>query len=102
MQALHLPAADRHGVEDQAGDVVERCAIGLIGLGPTPLRASAAEEAVLGTPAAELDLPAIGKAAVNDLTEVPSDLHGSAEYRAAMVKVYTRRALVSALQRAQG
>jgi carbon-monoxide dehydrogenase medium subunit len=88
------------GVTLGAGDVVERCAIGLIGLGPTPLRASAAEQAALGTAAGDLDLAAVGKAAVDDLTEVPSDLHGSADYRKRVGAAMVERALNEAIEEA--
>jgi carbon-monoxide dehydrogenase medium subunit len=67
-------------VELDADDRVARCAIGLLGLGPTPLRATAAEQAAVGAKP-DLDAEELGRLAVSDLTEVPSDLHGSARYR---------------------
>jgi carbon-monoxide dehydrogenase medium subunit len=67
-------------VELDADDRVARCAIGLLGLGPTPLRATAAEQAAVGAKP-DLDAEELGQLAVSDLTEVPSDLHGSARYR---------------------
>ena len=58
------------------GDRVRRAAIGLIGLGSTPLRAPAAEAAVLGKTVTDLDPQEIGQLAMSDLDNVPSDLHG--------------------------
>ncbi|MCV7257629.1 FAD binding domain-containing protein [Mycobacterium shimoidei] len=66
-------------VDDE--DRVSRCAIGLLGLGSTPLRASAAERAVVGTPARDLTPTDVGELAMSGLDDVPTDLQGSAEYR---------------------
>lgn len=63
-----------------ADDRVERCSIALIGMGSTPVRASGAESALVGTttpPAAE----EVGAMAVADLDDIPSDQHGPADYR---------------------
>jgi carbon-monoxide dehydrogenase medium subunit len=90
---------------DASSARVRRCAIGLFGLGTTPLRASAAEAAVVGGPAGEVNADAfareIGQAAMADLDSVPSDLHGPAAYRkrvgAALVARALRRAISEAL-----
>src|SRR5450756_890636 len=87
------------------GARVSRCRIGLFGLGPTPLRARAAEAAVTGSPAGDVSTEArareIGQAAVADLESVRSDLHGPAAYRkrvgAALVAVAWQRAISEAL-----
>jgi carbon-monoxide dehydrogenase medium subunit len=88
---------------------VSRCAIALFGLGPTPLRAVSAEASVRGASAraladtARAPAPAeeAGHAAVAELDSVPSDLHGSADYRrkvgAAMVTKAVQRAAKEAL-----
>jgi carbon-monoxide dehydrogenase medium subunit len=87
-------------VEVGADDRISRCAIALIGLGPTPLRASAAEQAAVGTPVGELSAEDIGHLAVGDLTEVPSDLHGSASYRTRVGAAMVERALKEAIEEA--
>jgi carbon-monoxide dehydrogenase medium subunit len=87
------------------GGTVSRCGIGLFGLGPTPLRASAAEAAITGSPAGDVRTDAraiaIGQAAMADLESVPSDLHGPAAYRkrvgAALVAAAWQRAITEAL-----
>lgn len=87
------------------GARVSRCGIGLFGLGPTPLRAEAAEATVTGRPAGDVSTDAsareIGQVAVADLESVPSDLHGPAAYRkrvgAALVAAAWRRAISEAL-----
>ncbi|MET8212889.1 xanthine dehydrogenase family protein subunit M [Streptomyces sp. NPDC005373] len=85
---------------DGAGHL-DRCAIGLFGLGPTALRGRGAEAELIGTAAVAGDPDAIGRCATADLDAVPSDLHGSAHYRtrvgAAMVARAWRRAVQEAL-----
>ena len=62
--------------------------IGLAGMGPTPLRARAAEQALAdGASAAEAGARAAEGA------DPPSDISGSAEYRAHLAQVLTRQAL---------
>lgn len=62
-------------------DRVSRCGIGLLGLGSTPRRASAAEQAIAGTPVRDLTPAAVGELAMSGLDDVPADLQGSAAYR---------------------
>jgi carbon-monoxide dehydrogenase medium subunit len=69
------------GVELDGDDRVCRCAIALLGMGSTPERASAAEGAATGMLTTEVDPIELGRSAVDDLSSVPSDLHGSAAYR---------------------
>ena len=102
--------ADPGGGADGRDARVSRCAIGLFGLGPTPLRATAAEASAVGRAAGDLSTDAfgqgIGQAAVADLDSVPSDLHGPAAYRkrvgAAMVTAAWGRAINEAVGGAVG
>lgn len=89
------------------GSLIRRCGIGLFGLGPTPVRAVAAEAALTGAPLASTGATSaatpgglvgqIGQAAVAELESVPSDVHGSASYRrrvgAALVATAIERAI---------
>ena len=77
-------------------DRVERCAISLFGLGPTPLRAAAAEQAARGQKA-DLDPEELGRLAMSELDEVPSDLHGSAQYRTRVGAAMVARAWTDAI-----
>lgn len=83
-------------VQVGADDRVERCAIGLLGLGPTPLRATSAEQAALGQ-TLDLDTDELGRLAMADLDEVPSDVHGSARYRARVGAAMVTRACNDAI-----
>jgi carbon-monoxide dehydrogenase medium subunit len=89
------------GVELDGDDRIRRCAIGLLGLGPVPLRATAAEQAAVGQ-GAEVDLAELGQLAVADLDEVPSDVHGSAAYRSRVGAAMVGRALSEAMEEARG
>jgi aerobic carbon-monoxide dehydrogenase medium subunit len=62
--------------------------VGLAGMGATPLRAHAVEEAVAGGAS-----PADAAAHAADGTDPPSDVSGSSEYRAHLARVLTRQAL---------
>ena len=87
------------GVQLDDDNRIQRCAIGLLGLGPTPLRATAAEQAAVGT-AAGVSVDEIGALAVADLPDVPSDLHGSAGYRTRVGAAMVSRALSDATREA--
>ncbi|GAB2782897.1 xanthine dehydrogenase family protein subunit M [Streptomyces chlorus] len=68
--------------------------IGLVNMGATPLRATAAEQALAGCDGA----PAVARAAqsATDGTQPPRDTSGSPEYRAHLAQVLTRRAVLTA------
>jgi carbon-monoxide dehydrogenase medium subunit len=69
--------------------------IGLTNMGSTPLRATAAEEALRGQP---LDSDRIAAAAEQaaEGTEPPGDLNATPEYKRHLARVLTRRALEQA------
>jgi carbon-monoxide dehydrogenase medium subunit len=68
-------------IELDADDRIRRSAVGLIGMGSTPMRADTAEAEMVGQPIASVDPRAVGELAMAGLGSVPSDLHGSSEYR---------------------
>jgi carbon-monoxide dehydrogenase medium subunit len=69
--------------------------IGLTNMGPTPLRATAVEQALAGA-AATADAVAGAAAPAADGASPPSDLGGDAEYRRHLAAVLTRRAVLAA------
>ena len=73
--------------------------VGLFGMGPTPLRASAAEGALMGATAAGLDPAEIGRLAVEGL-EPPDDLHASSGLRTRIGAASVSRALQRAIEEA--
>jgi aerobic carbon-monoxide dehydrogenase medium subunit len=73
---------------------IDEARIGMVNMGPTPVRARAVEDALVGASTA---------AAVSDAAESAtdglrpsSDLHASAEYRSHLARVLTRRAVTAA------
>ncbi|HTS24297.1 MAG TPA: xanthine dehydrogenase family protein subunit M [Bryobacteraceae bacterium] len=83
-----------------ANGTCRQVGIGLTNVGPTPIRARKAEEALRGK---KLDEAAAGRAAqlAADESQPSSDLRGPEEYKRGLVKELTRRALVRALERAR-
>jgi aerobic carbon-monoxide dehydrogenase medium subunit len=80
---------------------VELARIAVTGAGPKATRQSAAEAALAGT-SGDADAIAAASAKSGEDMDYLGDIHASEEYRRAMVKVYTRRALTSAIERARG
>jgi carbon-monoxide dehydrogenase medium subunit len=88
-------------VQVDSDDRITRCAVGLLGLGSTPLRATAAEHAAVGQKA-DLDGNELGRLAVSELADVPSDLHGSDSYRKRVGAAMVSRAWDDAIREATG
>jgi len=85
---------------DEKGAVGE-ARVGITGVGPKAYRASGVEAALAGkSPTAKRLEEAAAHAA--DGVQANSDLYASAEYRAHLTRVYTRRALEKAVERASG
>ncbi len=81
--------------------VIDHVGVGITGVGPKAYRAAAVEAALNGkSPSAKRIEESAAHAA--DGVEVNADLYASAEYRAHLARVYTRRALEKALERATG
>ena len=76
------------------GSVAE-ARIGLTNMGPTPLRATAAESAAAGAEASRDALRAAA-ASADEGTNPPGDLHGAPDYRRHLARVLTGRALAAA------
>lgn len=89
-------------VELDDEDRVKRCGIGLLGLGSTPLRASAAEGGVLGKPVGDVAAEEVGRLAIDGLADIPTDLQGSAAYRAKVGATMVARAWNSAINEITG
>jgi len=84
-----------------ANDVCERIGIGLTNVGPTPIKAKRAEEALRGK---KIDGEAIKRAAqlASEESEPKEDLRGSEAYKRDLVRVLAGRAISRALERARG
>ena len=74
----------------------------LFGVGPTPLRARQAEEAVVGGTPGEAVFAEAARRADQAILEPLSDVHATAEYRRHLARVLVRRGLAEAAARARG
>ena len=80
---------------------VARCGIGLLGLGSTPLRGSAAESEIVGQRADAVTADDVGRLAIDGLSDIPADLQGSADYRSRVGAAMVARAWAAAVRQAQ-
>jgi carbon-monoxide dehydrogenase medium subunit len=82
-----------------SGGAVQKAGIGLTNVGPTPIKASKAEDFLKGK---KPDAATIAQAAqlAADAAQPSSDLRGPAEYKKGLVKELTKRALSRAVERA--
>lgn len=77
----------------------EHVTIALLSAGPAPVRAEPAERQLRGSKIDESSIRAASVAAIQGLHPT-SDIHGSTEYRTALLQTMTERALAIAAQRA--
>lgn len=87
-----------HLAFDASGNC-QKAGLGVTGVGFTPYRAQAAEEVLLGTPAAQADVEAALEVMLEG-AEVAADAYASADYRADMCRLFAGRALEAARRQA--
>ena len=76
------------------GGSIAEARIGLTNMGPTPVRASAVEAALVGASSLDAIAAAAEQAAVG--TSPNSDIHADAAYREHLARVLTKRAVAKA------
>jgi carbon-monoxide dehydrogenase medium subunit len=81
--------------------VIARAGIGLTAVGPTNVQATAAEQALAGSPPTESAIREAARLAAG-ACEPRDDIRGSADYKRDVVRVFVQRGLRAALNRAQG
>lgn len=86
-------------MEDEATCREARILLGCVGL--TAIRARAAEEELAGKEVNETTMARAGEAAMSASDPQP-DMRGSADYKRALVRSLTRRAIILALRRSRG
>ncbi len=99
-RASHFAIVGVAAALDVQGGVIQSARIGLTGALSHAIRLTNVEEALKGKPATAATLDAASKLAGTNLEGINADIHASAEYRRAMVTVFTKRALENALARA--
>lgn len=86
-------------VLDITDGVVRSARIALTGAAAAPARLSRVEQALTGQVASAESFAAVAASAADGVEDINNDLHGSEEYRRAMIQVFTERALVAAAAR---
>ena len=87
-------------VLDEKGGIAQ-VGVGITGIGPKAYRATAVENLLRGKPASLKRLLEASAHAAEGV-EATGDIYASAEYRAHLARVYTRRALEKAIEHANG
>jgi carbon-monoxide dehydrogenase medium subunit len=98
-RASHFAIVGVAAAIDVRAGTIRAARIGLTGAGPCAIRLRNVEEALVGRDASTDTIAAAVQHAAADLETVNADIHASADYRRAMVPVFTRRALEAALVR---
>jgi len=83
---------------DPNRQLIRRARLVYFGVGPTPIRVTAAEEALIGQAALEPAFEAAAQSAKQGI-DPSNDIHATEEYRRAVAATLTKRALRAALQK---
>ena len=98
-RASHYAIVGVAAALDVAAGTIRSARVGVTGAASHATRLSSVEQALAGQPATAASVAAAAEQAASGLRGVSADLHASAEYRRAMVSVFTKRALDAALAR---
>jgi carbon-monoxide dehydrogenase medium subunit len=98
-RASHYAIVGVAAAVDVSGGTIVGARIGLTGATSHACRLANVEQALAGQPLSPATIDGLPPAEL-DPADVNSDLHAGADYRRAMVSVFTRRALMSAMSRA--
>ena len=99
-RASHYAVVGVAAALDLKAGVIQSARIGVTGATTHAVRLTDVEQALAGKKASADVFGAASYSAGSGLADINADLHGSAEYRRAMIPVFTRRALEKALTRA--
>ena len=100
-RASHYAIVGVAAALDVRDGTIASARIGLTGATSHACRLTNVEHALAGQPLSQASIDGAARLAGVDLDEVSGDIHASAEYRRAMVQVFTRRALSAAMGRSQ-
>ena len=99
-RASHFAIVGVAAALDVNHGVIQSARVGLTGASSHATRLTEVEQALAGKSLSADSIDAAARVAGQGVTDVNSDLHASAEYRRAMIPVFTRRALALAMERA--
>jgi carbon-monoxide dehydrogenase medium subunit len=100
-RASHFAIVGVAAALEMKNGAVQSARIGLTGAGSHATRLTNVEQALAGKPLSMENIAAASRVAGANLEDLNADLHASAEYRRAMIPVFTRRALTAAAARAR-
>jgi len=83
------------------GDSIDSVRVGLTNVSPVPMRATAAEQELIGRSPTPEKLEQAGGAAAAEC-DPSADLRGSVDYKRDLTRVLTKRAIAKAIERAKG
>jgi carbon-monoxide dehydrogenase medium subunit len=98
-RASHFAIVGVGAALDVKAGVIQSARIGLTGASSHATRLIDVEKALEGKPASAASIATAARIAGATLDDINSDIHASAEYRRAMIQVFTERALKGALAR---
>jgi carbon-monoxide dehydrogenase medium subunit len=98
-RASHYAIVGVAAALEVSGGTIASARVGVTGATSHATRLSGVEKMLAGQPASAGTIEQASKAAAAELGDVNADLHASADYRRAMVGVFTRRALTAAVTR---
>ena len=96
-KASHYAVVGVAAALEVSGGVITSARIGVTGATTHAMRLTSVEQALAGKKGDAV--AAASKLGVNDVPDLNADLHASADYRKAMIAVFTRRAIEKALSR---
>lgn len=98
-RASHFAIVGVAAALDVSGGVIKSARIGVTGASSHATRLTDVESALAGKPASPATITQAVRNAGAAMEDINSDIHASAEYRRAMIPVFTERALKGALER---
>ena len=84
---------------DVSGGTITAARVGLTGASTHAMRLANVEAALAGKPLSDATIASASAVAGDGIDDLNADIHASAEYRRAMIKVFTKRALDAAKAR---
>ena len=101
-RASHYAIVGVAAALEVSGGVIKTARLGLTGAGPSAVRMTSVEQALVGQQASADVIAAASEKAGAELSSINADIHASEDYRRAMIPVFSRRALTAALKRGPG
>ena len=99
-RASHFAIVGVAAALEVTGGTISAARVGLTGASTHAVRLANVEEALAGKPLSDATIAAAAAVAGDGLDDLNADIHASADYRRAMIQVFTRRALKAAKARA--